>query len=193
MKKGAKSAQPYKAENTIKFIAPLSSAGSDTILIIPDAIATKHFPESMSEKLKEEVKIEGTVGTLPFQDIVKLNGDKQYTLTLTTLMKKVLGTTDDTTSTPSTTEIPLELTRIEDESETRIPKDFEEILIKHPKAEATWINTTPLARRDWIFWMISGKKAETRNLRITKGLDMLSKGKRRVCCFPGVPWLMKAK
>ena len=51
------------------------------------------------------------------------------------------------------------------------------------KARAAWSDITPVARRDWIHWMTSGKRAETRGIRIEKACDMLAKGKRRPCCF----------
>ena len=37
--------------------------------------------------------------------------------------------------------------------------------------------------RDWIHWITSGKKAETRERRIVNACDMLASGKRRACCF----------
>ena len=50
-----------------------------------------------------------------------------------------------------------------------------------------WSDITPIARRDWIRWITSGKRAETRALRIDKACDPgapgLAKGKRRPCCF----------
>jgi hypothetical protein len=40
-----------------------------------------------------------------------------------------------------------------------------------------------VARRDWIRWLDSAKKPETRERRIANSCDMLVCGKRRVCCF----------
>jgi len=48
-----------------------------------------------------------------------------------------------------------------------------------------------MARRDWIFSISSAKQPETRRRRIEKACDMLTSGKRRLCCFPGVKWLME--
>ena len=48
---------------------------------------------------------------------------------------------------------------------------------------ATWKDITPLARRDWIHWIGSGKKAETRAKRIAVARDKLASGSRRACCF----------
>jgi DNA-binding transcriptional regulator YiaG len=39
--------------------------------------------------------------------------------------------------------------------------------------------------------MSSAKQPETRRRRIEKACDMLVSGKRRLCCFPGIEWLMK--
>jgi hypothetical protein len=52
-----------------------------------------------------------------------------------------------------------------------------------PKARAVWSDITPVARRDWIQWIESAKREETRLKRIESTCDMLSKGKRRPCCF----------
>lgn len=69
------------------------------------------------------------------------------------------------------------------EPEPDVPCDLREALSAAPAAQAVWMDTTPIARRDWITWMTQGKKAETRLIRIEKMIDMLSNGKRRVCCF----------
>ncbi|MBV9303215.1 MAG: YdeI/OmpD-associated family protein [Acidobacteriaceae bacterium] len=44
---------------------------------------------------------------------------------------------------------------------------------------------TPLARNEWICWIESAKKAETRSHRIEWGCSSLKDGKRRPCCWPG--------
>ena len=54
-----------------------------------------------------------------------------------------------------------------------------------PKALATWDDITPLARNEWICWVESAKKTETRLKRIDWGRSSLSDGKRRPCCWPG--------
>ncbi len=68
-----------------------------------------------------------------------------------------------------------------------LPADWKKALLATPKALATWEATTPLARNEWICWVTSGKKAETRDIRIRKGLSKLSSGMRRPCCWAGCP------
>jgi uncharacterized protein YdeI (YjbR/CyaY-like superfamily) len=48
-----------------------------------------------------------------------------------------------------------------------------------------WEDITPLARNEWICWIESAKKAETRSRRIEWGCSSLKDGKRRPCCWPG--------
>jgi len=68
-----------------------------------------------------------------------------------------------------------------------LPGDFEESLKRDPKALATWSDITPLARNEWICWIESAKKPETRRKRIGWGTENLMEGKRRPCCWPGCP------
>jgi hypothetical protein len=71
-----------------------------------------------------------------------------------------------------------------DEPEPKVPADLLKALAAASKgAREAWLDITPVARRDWIQWITSGKRAETRAIRIGKACDMLAKGKRRPCCF----------
>jgi len=66
-----------------------------------------------------------------------------------------------------------------------LPQDLEEALKRNGPALATWGDITPLARNEWICWVESAKKIETRRKRIGWGCESLSEGKRRPCCWPG--------
>jgi uncharacterized protein YdeI (YjbR/CyaY-like superfamily) len=68
-----------------------------------------------------------------------------------------------------------------------LPDALEAALRGDPKALATWEDITPLARNEWICWMTSAKKDETRRKRLEWGRASLSEGKRRPCCWPGCP------
>ena len=68
-----------------------------------------------------------------------------------------------------------------------MPADLRKAVAASPKAKATWEDITPLARSEWICWVTSGKKAETRDIRIKKGISKLSGGMRRPCCWAGCP------
>lgn len=66
-----------------------------------------------------------------------------------------------------------------------LPADLRKALASTPKALATWEDITPLARNEWICWVTSGKREETKNIRITKALSKLAGGVRRPCCWAG--------
>lgn len=68
-----------------------------------------------------------------------------------------------------------------------LPADLEAMLAAEPGALATWEDITPLARNEWICWVTSAKKKETRRRRIEVGLDKMRGGMRRPCCWPGCP------
>jgi uncharacterized protein YdeI (YjbR/CyaY-like superfamily) len=67
----------------------------------------------------------------------------------------------------------------------RMPADLKNALDADALARTAWVDVTPLARNEWICWVTSAKKAETRQRRIAAGLDKLRKGMRRPCCWPG--------
>ena len=67
----------------------------------------------------------------------------------------------------------------------KLPEDLRKALISTPVALAVWEDITPLARNEWICWVTSGKRAETRGIRIEKALSKLKSGMRRPCCWAG--------
>lgn len=69
----------------------------------------------------------------------------------------------------------------------KLPTDFKKSIASTPKAQKIWDDITPLARSEWICWVTSGKKLETRNIRIKKALSKLASGMRRPCCWAGCP------
>ena len=66
-----------------------------------------------------------------------------------------------------------------------LPDDVSKALLSAQKALETWEDITPLARNEWICWIESAKKEETRSKRIAWGISNLTEGKRRPCCWPG--------
>ena len=68
-----------------------------------------------------------------------------------------------------------------------LPADFRTAIESDAAAKQLWAAITPLARNEWICWVTSAKKLETRKRRIEVGLDKMRKGTRRPCCWPGCP------
>lgn len=69
----------------------------------------------------------------------------------------------------------------------KLPADVSKAISSNPKVLKLWEDITPLARNEWICWVTSGKKAETRDIRIKKALSKMSGGMRRPCCWAGCP------
>jgi len=67
----------------------------------------------------------------------------------------------------------------------QVPADLRDAITSVPAVRALWEDITPLARNEWICWVISGKKAETRGIRINKALSKMKGGMRRPCCWAG--------
>ena len=66
-----------------------------------------------------------------------------------------------------------------------VPADLREALTSDPKALAAWEDLTPLARNEWICWVISVKKQETRMEHVERVRTELKEGIRRPCCWYG--------
>lgn len=77
------------------------------------------------------------------------------------------------------------MVKASDQSVHRLPADFRAALDSNAKARVIWNDITPNAKKNWICWVISAKKAETRARRIEVGLSKLGSGMRRPCCFEG--------
>jgi len=69
----------------------------------------------------------------------------------------------------------------------KVPADLREALTATKKGRAVWNGLTPLGRNEWICWITSVKKSETRRYHIKRACAEILKGKRRPCCWPGCP------
>jgi uncharacterized protein YdeI (YjbR/CyaY-like superfamily) len=67
----------------------------------------------------------------------------------------------------------------------KLPEDLRKALTATSRVEDIWEDITPLARNEWICWVTSGRKAETRAIRIKKTISKLKSGMRRPCCWAG--------
>lgn len=69
----------------------------------------------------------------------------------------------------------------------KLPADFKKHILADKKVQAVWNDITSLAKNEWVCWVTSGKKLETRNIRIDKAISKLKSGMRRPCCWAGCP------
>lgn len=134
------------------------------------------LPKDASAKLPSRgmTAVQGNINGHPFRATLEPDGQKSHWLKVTKQMREAAGAKAGDV-------VPLEISVAE--TEPRVPADLRQALSASPKARALWSEITPIARRDWIHWITSAKRAETRARRVDSACDMLASGKRRVCCF----------
>jgi uncharacterized protein YdeI (YjbR/CyaY-like superfamily) len=67
----------------------------------------------------------------------------------------------------------------------KLPADLRTELVAHPAALTAWQDISPLARNEFICWVLDAKQASTRARRIRRTREELEEGMRRPCCWPG--------
>lgn len=67
----------------------------------------------------------------------------------------------------------------------KVPADLRKVLLADPKALAVWESLTPLARNEWICWVVSVTLPVTRQNHIKRVRAELKEGMRRPCCWLG--------
>jgi hypothetical protein len=154
-----------------KLLRPAATAkgGSWTFLILPKNASAKLATRGMTT-------VEGTINGHPFRATLEPDGRRSHWLKVTRKMREAAGADIGDIVT-------LEIAPSEEEPEPRVPEDLRKAFAAAPKARALWSDITPIARRDWIHWITSAKRPETRARRIDNACEMLAAGKRRVCCF----------
>ena len=66
-----------------------------------------------------------------------------------------------------------------------IPSDLKKSLLADKATSDLWQHLTPLARNEWICWVISPKKRETRDEHVARVVSELHEGIHRPCCWIG--------
>ncbi len=172
-----------ETKSTIRFSArllrPEATERTGSWTVVP-------LPKSASSKLPspDRAMVEGTINGFPFRAALQPNGNAGHWLRVSKALQDAAGADVGVA-------VSVEITRVGEEPELRVPLDLRQALEAAPPALALWAQITPMARRDWIRWVASAKQEETRARRIENGIDMLGKGKCRPCCFPGVNWVTK--
>lgn len=137
------------------------------------------LPKEASSKLpsRGQVTVDGTLNGSAFQATLEPDGQGGHWLKVERKLREAAGANAGDVVT-------LEITPVTEEPEPTVPTDLRKALAAAPsKAQEAWADITPAARRDFIHWITSPKRPETRVKRIETACDMLAKGKRRPCCF----------
>lgn len=149
--------------------AASTSRGTWTFLILPRAASAKLPSRGMTS-------VAGTINGAPFKATLEPDGRKSHWLKITRKTREEAGAVAGDI-------VRLEIVPSRQQREPKVPSDLRRALSGAPAARKVWSDITPVARRDWIQWITSAKRSETRTRRIESACDMLGSGKRRVCCF----------
>lgn len=153
-----------------KLLKPATPKGASwAFLILPNNASAKLPSRGMTT-------VQGTINGHPLQATLQPDGERSHWLKVSKKLQEVVGAVAGDV-------VALEIMPVGKEPEPRIPADLRRALAAAPQARATWSDITPVARRDWIHWMTSAKRSETRARRVANACDMLAAGKRRACCF----------
>lgn len=68
-----------------------------------------------------------------------------------------------------------------------LPDDMKKVFAGNESLNNHWNSLTPKAQNEWICWVITCAKQETRDKHIVRMQEDMNKGKRRPCCWPGCP------
>jgi len=120
---------------------------------------------------KKRVKVKATIAGFPYRGSMTRMGSKDHILVVIKDIRVKAGVTFGD-------EIEVE---VEEDTEPRvvvIPDDVKQVLAEHPQAGAFFEKLSYSGRKEYIFWIESAKRAQTRQNRISKMIDLLKQGKK---------------
>lgn len=137
--------------------------------------AMVRFPLNVSKKLgtKARVAVKGSVNGFAIRTSALPNGDGSHHIMFNKEMR--VGAKADIGDTV--------LVEVELDSAERtplIPPELKKAIDVNAAAKKVWVAITPRAKEEWVEWIASAKKEETRARRVEKAVERLSNGERRV-------------
>jgi len=161
---------PSTIRFTARLLRPAAPKGASwTFLVLPKSASARLTTRSMTA-------VEGTLNDYPFKATLEPDGQRSHWLKVSRKLRQGAGAEAGDV-------VRLEIAPAAREPEPRVPTDLRKALAAAPEARALWSGITPIARRDWIQWITSARRPETRARRVANACEMLAAGKRRVCCF----------
>jgi Bacteriocin-protection, YdeI or OmpD-Associated/Domain of unknown function (DUF1905) len=151
-----------------KFEARLQGKGPGnawTFLAIP-------FDVQKAFGSKARVPVMGSINGFPFRNSLIPEGDGTHSMMVNKeLQKGARATAGDTVA------VVIEFD--ETPRTVAMPEDLKALLAKHQSAEAAFTKLAYSHKKEFLDWITSAKKPETRVKRLEKTIEMLAEGKRR--------------
>ncbi len=137
--------------------------------------AVVRFPLNVSKRLgtKARVAVKGSLNGFEIRTSAFPNGDGTHHIMVNKAMRD--GAKADVGDTV--------LVEVEVDSKERtplIPPEFKKALDANTAAKKIWLTITPRAKEEWVEWIASAKKDETRARRVGVAAERLASGARRV-------------
>lgn len=159
------------ADLTLDFTATLFTIGTWTILLLPKA-------ESAKLPSRGQAMVEGTFNDVPIQTPLEPDGNWNHWFRVEEpLLKSARVKAGDKVS--------MRVTIIPNRQwpEPEIPSDMQKAIAADDTARALWSQITPMAHWEWVRWIRSTGRQETRNHRIAVAISKMNAGERRPCCW----------
>lgn len=169
-----------KSQFEAKLLRPVPSGGESSWAFVV-------LPGHASEKLprRGRTTVDGKINGHRFMATLEPDGKRSHWLRVDKELQDAAGVAVGDV-------VAFEVKPVEKEPEPEVPPDLKEALAAAPEALSVWSDTTTIARLDWIHWVTSAKQSKTRAKRIIDACEMLSSGKKRVCCFDPSGFYSKA-
>lgn len=153
----------------IRCAAEISRVGSRLLIRLPEAASAKLPSRGMA-------MVEGTINGFGFLTALEPDGKGSHWFLVDEATREGSGAAADDT-------VMLVIEPARRWREPDVPADLKSALDADPKAHACWLDTTTMARWDWIRWVRSTNEPQTRRRRIEVACAKLRSGQRRPCCF----------
>lgn len=136
------------------------------------------LPKEASAKLpsRGQVMVHGTINSQSLQTPLEPDGKGSHWFRVDDTLRAAANITAGDTVT-------LEIEPTKNWPEPEIPKDIQDAIAGDPQIQALWEKITPMARWEWIRWIRSTGREETRKNRIEVALSKMRNGERRPCCW----------
>jgi Bacteriocin-protection, YdeI or OmpD-Associated/Domain of unknown function (DUF1905) len=147
----------------------------ETKLVRPEGVGTWTFASISKElanqaQLRARMRVKGDDRRFPIQVVSKPAGDGDVFIVVNKELRDKIG--------KGSGEV-VEMTVGRDTSAVvvSIPADVKKALSQNAKAETSFRKMAPSHRKAYVQWIEQAKKAETRESRLKKAIDMLLQGK----------------
>jgi hypothetical protein len=154
---------------TIKFKSELLNIGGLDVIRLNKETSLKLSTRGVA-------MIEGSINGNDFKTVLEPDGSGSHWFKLDGSLKETLKLNIGDI-------VYLEISQSENWIEPKPSNEWKSILSSEKLVNNTWKDISPLARWEFVRWMDSTNNPDTKKRRYEKAISLLSKGKRRPCCF----------